>query len=193
VFRDLCEISVSDGILFDPKSVKATEIRLHANYGGVRVTLCGLLAGARCPIQADIGFGDVVTPGPVEATYPTLLADLPAPHLRVYPKYTVIAEKYHAIVELGMGNSRMKDYFDIWILLQDTHIDRSLIARAIHATFERRQTSIPSDVPIGLSGDFASDVLKQSQWNAFAKRNALHVPDLAVVVAQVCGHFDDFR
>lgn len=182
VFRDLCEISVPDGITFDPKSVKATEIRLDANYGGVRVTLIGLLAGARCPVQADIGFGDAVTPSPEEASYPTLLADLPAPNLRVYPKYTVIAEKFHAIVELGMENSRMKDYFDLWILLKDPSIDWPLAAKAIRATFDRRQTQQPTGIPLGLSTEFALDALKNSQWNAFVARNKLEAPDLADVL-----------
>ncbi len=123
VFRDLCEIVVPDGIVFDASSVNAAEIWLEANYGGVRVNLMGRLAGARCPVQVDIGFGDAVTPGPEETTYPTLLNDLPAPHLRIYPKYTVIAEKFHAIVQHGMENSRMKDYFDLWILTQGPDLD----------------------------------------------------------------------
>ncbi len=193
VFRDLCELAVADGIVFDPQSVRAVEIRLHANYGGIRVNLVGTLAGARCPVQADIGFGDAVTPDPEESTYPTLLADLPTPNLRVYPKPTVIAEKFHAIVELGMENSRMKDYFDLWVLLRDPDIDRSLVAKAIRATFERRQTMIPSDTPIGLSLDFSADALKQSQWRAFATRNGLQVPELAEVVAQLRERFDDLR
>ena len=185
VFRDICAISVPDGITFDPKSVKATEIRLDANYGGVRVTLIGLLAGARCPVQADIGFGDAVTPGPEVASYPTLLADLPAPDVRIYPKYTVIAEKLHAIVELGMENSRMKDYFDLWILLGDPTIDRPLAARAIQATFDRRQTQQPTGIPLGLSKDFALDALKTSQWNAFVARSNLKAPDFAALVDEL--------
>jgi predicted nucleotidyltransferase component of viral defense system len=185
VFRDLCDILVPDGITFDPKSVKAAEIRLDANYGGVRVTLMGLLAGARCPIQADVGFGDAVTPSPEEASYPTLLADLPAPNLRVYPKYTVIAEKFHAIVELGMENSRMKDYFDLWILLGDPTIDRPLAAKAIQATFDRRQTQQPTGIPLGLSKEFALDALKTSQWNAFVTRSKLKVPDFAALVDEL--------
>lgn len=190
VFRELCKLAVADGIVFDPKSVRAAEIRLDANYGGVRVTLMGVLAGARCPVQADIGFGDAVTPGPEESSYPTLLADLPAPNLRVYPKYTVIAEKFHAIVELGMENSRMKDYFDLWILLRDQTIDRPLVASAIQATFGRRQTKLPAGIPIGLSTEFASDALKISQWDAFVARNKLKAPDLASLVAELRGIID---
>lgn len=157
------------------------------------MNLVGTLAGARCPVQADIGFGDAVTPDPVESAYPTLLADLPAPNLRVYPKPTVIAEKFHAIVELGMENSRMKDYFDLWVLLRDPDIDRSLVAKAIRATVERRQSAIPSNAPIGLSEEFSADALKRSQWNAFAARNALDVPDLAVIVTHLRERFADLR
>lgn len=185
VFRDLCEIVIPDGIVFDPRSVRAAEIRLEANYGGVRVNLVGTLAGARCPVQADIGFGDAVTPDPVESAYPTLLADLPAPALRVYPKPTVIAEKFHAIVELGLENSRMKDYFDLWVLLRDPDIDPSLVSKAIRATFERRQSAIPSNVPIGLSAEFSADALKQTQWTGFITRNNLDGPSLFTIVSEL--------
>lgn len=116
LFRDICRIEVDDGILFDPDSVKAAEIRKEANYAGIRVTLMGMLDKARCPVQADIGFGDAVVPGPDEVDYPVLLAEMPAPHLRVYPRYTVVAEKLEALTSLGMLNSRMKDYFDLWVL-----------------------------------------------------------------------------
>ena len=113
-FREIREIPVADGIVFAPASVKAFEIRKDANYAGIRLTLTGELHGARCAVQVDIGFGDAVTPAVEEADYPAILADLPAPRLRVYPRYTVIAEKLEAIVSLGITNSRMKDFFDLW-------------------------------------------------------------------------------
>ncbi len=185
VFRDLCEIGVADGIVFDPSSVKSAEIRLEANYGGVRVNLQRTLAGARCPVQADIGFGDAVTPAPEETFYPTLLPDMPAPQLRVYPKYTVIAEKFHAVIELGMENSRMKDYFDLWVLTGDPGVDLEIMRQAILATFERRKTKLPTNTPVGLSDEFSADVLKQSQWKGFASRNKLEAPALTTVVGQL--------
>ncbi|WP_301101761.1 nucleotidyl transferase AbiEii/AbiGii toxin family protein [Propionivibrio sp.] len=182
VFRDICRIEVADGIVFDPDSVKASEIRKEANYAGVRVTLLGMLDKARCPVQADIGFGDAVVPGPDEVDYPVLLAELPAPHLRVYPRYTVVAEKFEALTSLGILNSRMKDYFDLWVLARHSEFDSQILTRAIAATFQRRQTGFPDGVPIGLSNEFASDPQKVKQWNAFLRKNAIDPKPLSEVV-----------
>ncbi len=187
VFRDICRIEVDDGILFDPDSVKAAEIRKEANYAGVRVTLLGILDKARCSIQADIGFGDAVVPGPDEVDYPVILEGMPAPHLRVYPRYTVVAEKLEALTSLGMLNSRMKDYFDLWVLAKYSEFDRQILIRAVAATFERRQIGIPGGVPIGLSEEFASDSLKEKQWNAFLQKNAIASKPLSEVVTDLRG------
>jgi hypothetical protein len=118
-FQEICRIQVEDGLLFDADSVKGSQIRKDAGYGGVRIDLVGHLDGARIPLQVDIGFGDAVTPAPELIEYPVLLDDLPSPHLRAYPKCTVIAEKLHAICLLGMANTRMKDYFDLRMLLTE--------------------------------------------------------------------------
>ena len=115
-FREICQITAPDGITFDPASVKGSLIRKEAGYGGVRIDLQATLDGARMALQVDIGFGDAVTPAPQAIRYPVLLSDLPAPQLRAYPKYTVVAEKFHAVCLLGMTNTRMKDYFDLWVL-----------------------------------------------------------------------------
>ena len=109
MFRDIAAVAVADGMVFDSASISVEEIRKNAGYGGVRVVLIGLLANARCHTQVDIGFGDAVTPGPDDAVFPVLLDDLPAPRLRTYPTYTVVAEKLHALVVLGMTNTRLKD------------------------------------------------------------------------------------
>lgn len=185
VFRDICRIEVDDGIVFDPDSVKAAEIRKEANYAGIRVTLMGILDKARCPVQADIGFGDAVVPGPDEVDYPVLLAEMPAPHLRVYPRYTVVAEKFEALTSLGMLNSRMKDYFDLWVLVRYSEFDMQILIRAVAATFERRQTKIPNGVPIGLSDEFANDPLKEKQWNAFLRKNSIAPKPLSEVVTDL--------
>jgi predicted nucleotidyltransferase component of viral defense system len=181
-FREICSLEVEDGIVFDPDSVKAQEIRKEANYAGIRITLMGSLDGARCPVQADIGFGDAVTPAPEDSDYPVLLDDLPTPRLRVYPRYTVIAEKFHAIASLGMANSRMKDFFDLWVLSQHSELDTSVLNRAIAATFGRRGTALPTVTPLGLSDEFAADNAKQTQWRAFVGRNQLAAPELQAVV-----------
>ena len=107
LFRDIAAVAVDDGIVFDPSTVSVQDVRKEAGYGGVRVLLTGTLARARCPTQVDVGFGDAVTPAPVEAIYPVLLGDMPAPRLRAYPACTVVAVKLHAIAVLGMTNNAL--------------------------------------------------------------------------------------
>ena len=185
IFRDICRIEVEDGIAFQPDTVKAAEIRKEANYAGVRVTLLGMLDSARCPVQIDIGFGDAVVPGPDEVHYPVILGEMPGPHLHAYPRYTVVAEKLEALTSLGMLNSRMKDYFDLWILAKHSDLDGQILSRAVAATFDRRRTAIPTGLPIGLSDEFISDAQKAKQWQGFLRKNALDPMPLATVVADL--------
>lgn len=158
-------------------------IRKEAGYGGVRIDLQANLDGARIALQVDIGFGDAVTPAPESVSYPVLLEDLPAPQLRSYPKYTVIAEKFHAVCLLGMANTRLKDYFDLWVLLAEDALETAELRRAVEATFDRRKLAIPATIPSGLSDAFVQDAAKQKQWAAFLKKNRLDALDLADVVA----------
>jgi hypothetical protein len=188
-FREICQISVEDGIVFDPNSVKGALIRKETGYGGVRIDLLGHLENARIPLQVDIGFGDAVTPAPEAISYPVLLDDLPAPQLRAYPKYTVVAEKFHAICLLGMTNTRMKDYFDLSVLLDEGTLDAGQLRRAIEATFTRRKTPMPASVPTGLSNAFALDPVKQTQWNAFLKKNRLDSMALEDMVVRLRSAF----
>ena len=184
-FRDIAAVAVDDGITFDPASVTVEETRKEAGYGGVRVIITGELAKARCKTQIDVGFGDAVTPAPVDSIYPVLLNELPAPRLRAYPTYTVIAEKLHAIAVLGMTNSRLKDYFDLSVLLERETLDADLLAQAINATFERRGISKPDAVPIGLTDEFAHDSSRQSLWLAFLKKNELPSEPLLAIVKRL--------
>ncbi|MFN5510063.1 MAG: nucleotidyl transferase AbiEii/AbiGii toxin family protein [Burkholderiales bacterium] len=184
-FRDIAAVAVDDGVAFDPASVTVEEIRKEAGYGGVRVIIAGELAKARCKTQIDVGFGDAVTPAPVDSVYPVLLDDLPAPKLRAYPTYTVIAEKLHAIALLGMTNSRLKDYFDLSVLLERETLDTDLLAQAIKATFERRGMSVPNEVPMGLTHEFAHDSSRQSLWLAFLKKNELPPEPLPAIVERL--------
>ncbi len=181
-FRDICSVAVEDGIVFDPESVKGSVIRKDAGYGGVRIDLQAKLDGARIVLQVDIGFGDAVTPAPESVRYPVLLDDLPVPLLSSYPKYTVVAEKFHAVCLLGMANTRMKDYFDLWVLLTEGCLDLAELHRAVEATFSRRQLAMPDTIPTGLSDAFAQDGVKQAQWAAFLKKNRLQSLDLIEVV-----------
>lgn len=181
-FRDIASVDVEDGIVFDPATVSVKEIRKDAGYAGARVLITGEIAKARCKTQIDIGFGDAVTPGPVHAIYPVLIEDLPAPRLRTYPVYTVVSEKLHAIALLGMTNSRLKDYLVLWVLLDREALNAHTLARAIAATFVRRGMSVPTDLPIGLTDEFATDPSRQAMWHAFLKKNPLAVTPLLEVV-----------
>ena len=182
-FREIVTVVAQDGIVFDAASVRVQEIRKNAGYAGVRVIVSAELARARCKTQIDVGFGDAVTPGPVDAVYPVLIADFAAPHLRTYPVYTVVAEKLHAMVLLGMTNSRLKDYLDLSVLLDREVLDPATLAAAIAATFTRRGTALPTELPIGLSDEFANDQSRQALWVAFLKKNALPAVPLTSVVA----------
>ena len=182
VFRDIAAITADDGIV--------EEIRKEAGYGGVRVIVAGELANARCRTQIDIGFGDAVTPGPVDSVYPVLLDDLPAPKLQAYPIYTVVAEKLHAITLLGMTNSRVKDYFDLSLLLERETLDADLLAQAIKATFARRGMAVPAELPVGLTDEFSGDASRQALWNAFAKKNGLELEPLDVTFIRLRQAFE---
>lgn len=167
-FREIMAIEVDDGVVFDLKGLRIEAIREEVEYGGSRLRTTAVLAGARIPITVDIGFGDAVEPGVDDIDLPVLL-DMPSPRLRAYPPETVIAEKFHAMVVLGLANSRMKDYYDVWMLTRAFEIEPERLRRAIAATFARRTTAIPAEVPDGLSEAFATDPGKQRQWDAFAR------------------------
>lgn len=187
IISELCELELDDGLAFDLASLRVSEIRETAHYHGLRVNLRARLGTAECLIQWDIGFGDAVTPGPEDAKLPTLLDDLPAPWLRIYPRETVFAEKLEVIVMLGMTNSRMKDYFDLFSLVRECQLDPTLLRYAVSATFARRNTPMPDSLPVGLTQAFASDNTKQKQWRAFLERARLKAPGLEEVVAELAG------
>ena len=183
VFREICTIETHDGVAFQPDTVQAADIRQEANYAGVRVVLLGVIDGARCQIQVDIGFGDAVTPSPEEVECPVMLSEFAAPKLRAYPRYTVVAEKLEALSSLGIANSRMKDYFDLWILAQHTDFDGDTLRQAVQATFDRRKTALTGEAPFGLTDAFAQDAQKQAQWQAFLRKNRLESLALNDVIA----------
>jgi hypothetical protein len=190
LMQEVAQLDVpDDGLAFVITSFSGAAIREDADYSGVRVAFTGLLNAARVHMQIDIGFGDVVTPGPERLTYPTLL-DFPAPILSGYSRETVMAEKLQALVQLRMLNTRMKDYFDLWLLSQQPQLNRETLATAIEHTFRNRKMEIDK-TPIGLSPEFGNDPTKQMQWRAFLKRSALtEVPDsLNEVVAELWAFF----
>lgn len=184
-FCEICQMKVDDGVIFNPNTVHVTEIRKDASYAGIRVKVMATLDNARNTVQADIGFGDAVTPGPQELVYPTLLKDLQPPRVLGYPRYTVVSEKFEALCDLGMTNSRLKDYYDLWLLSSFSTFEGKTLFNAIKATFERRQTMIPSDLPLGLTELFTQDSQKQTQWKAFLRKNALEAKPLEDVVRSI--------
>ncbi|HHH89598.1 MAG TPA: nucleotidyl transferase AbiEii/AbiGii toxin family protein [Aliiroseovarius sp.] len=172
VMKDVCMQAVDpDGLVFDPDSVGAERIVEDADYAGVRVRFRGTLGTARIAMQIDIGFGDVIVPGPEMADYPTIL-DLPAPRLRGYSRESAVAEKFEAMVKLGLVNSRVKDFFDIWLLARQFDFEGRTMARAIGKTFSTRGTTIPAE-PVALTGDFAREPARQTRWQGFVRRNRL--------------------
>ncbi len=173
IFRDICAVvETEDGLYFDSKSVKGADIKEGQEYQGVRITLLVLLGKSRINLQIDIGFGDAVSPQAETVEFPTVL-DFPKPKLRAYPKETVVAEKFEAMVKLGLTNSRMKDFWDLDFLIREFEFDEETIKAAIAATFERRRTALPKKLPIALTADFYLDKTKQIQWQAFIRKNKL--------------------
>jgi predicted nucleotidyltransferase component of viral defense system len=169
-FREIIRLDVEDdGLEFRAESVRGERIRADQEYEGVRVNLEALLGAARIHLQVDVAFGDVVTPAPEEIDYPVLL-DYPVPRLRAYPRETVVAEKFEAMVRLGMTNSRMKDFYDLWVMSRDFEFDGQTLCRAIAATFDRRESLLPKETPLALTREFSSDQAKATQWAAFLRR-----------------------
>ncbi len=183
-FQEILVVQAEDGVEFDMKALRVDRIREEQVYGGLRLRTTASISGARIGVTIDIGFGDALEPGAEIINYPTML-DLPAPRLRTYAKETVIAEKFQAMVVLGRANSRMKDFYDVWLLSQSFSFADDRLARAIAATFERRRTAIPAELPDALTPAFAEDVQKQQQWNAFKENVAMDPGNLADVIAKV--------
>ena len=168
VFQEVLGQEQPDGVLFDANAARVSRIRQESEYGGLRVRTTADIDGARITVNVDVGFGDATEPPPEWLEYPVLL-DMPVPRLRGYARETVVAEKFQAMVDLGKANSRMKDYYDVWIISRAFEVDRSRLAAAISATFARRGTAIPDAVPDGLSRAFAEDTVKQQQWETFKR------------------------
>lgn len=184
---EICAIEVEpDGLTFDVSSIKVSSIRPEDAYGGQRVTLLARLGPARLRVQIDVGIGDAVVPDPEWIDFPSLL-DLPRPRLRAYRPETAIAEKVHAMVALGSSNSRMRDFFDVYALAAHEPFAGDRLAAALRATFTRRRTVIPSELPLALTAAFAEVEGKSAQWAGYLQRNRLtSAPtDLAAVVSGV--------
>lgn len=184
IFLGICAQQVEpDGIEFDPASLRVGAIRIEDAYGGQRVELTARLGKARLRVQVDVGIGDAVVPEPRWIEYPSLL-DLPRPRLRAYQPDSAIAEKLHAMVALGAANSRMRDFFDVHALALGRTFDGSVLASALTATFARRRTEVPRELPLALTREFAAIPGKAAQWAGFTRRllGGTSPPELPAVI-----------
>ena len=164
VLADILKINVDDAVNFDITALKVEPRQNLRTYPGVNATCIAEIASSRTPISIDIAFGEAVYPPAMWSDYPTILGQA-MPHIRVYPREVVIAEKAHAIVVLGLSNTRVKDFYDIWMIARSCTFDAQILVQTVSQTFERRQTNLPlSDVPSGLTRRFAENVARVAQW-----------------------------
>jgi predicted nucleotidyltransferase component of viral defense system len=184
IFQEICAVPFNDGVVFDVISVRAERIREQTEYGGLRITANATVDRAKVRVLIDVAFGDAIEPGLQEIEMPAML-DFPAPRLRAYGPETVIAEKFQTMVVLGRANSRMKDFYDIWLLSRTFEFKDDKLARAISATFARRKTDIPGELPDALTTGFADDRQKVQQWNSFIADVAHQPGTLADVVKEL--------
>lgn len=168
VFEGIMSIDVDDALTFDTANLRVEPIRDESEYSGIRLRTTAHLERTRIPVTIDIGFGDALSSEAERLDYPTLL-DMGVPRIRTYPPATVLAEKFQAIIALGLINGRMKDYFDLWAIPQTRAIANDELDAAVKATFLRRKTPIPTEPPPGLSDAFALDATKETQWQAYAR------------------------
>lgn len=172
ITKDVCLVFVvDDGLRFDGDQIATHRIKEDADYEGVRVTLTAFMERTRIPLQIDVGFGDAMVPEPIFVTFPVLL-DFPAPELRCYHQLTVVAEKFEAMVKLGKLNSRMKDFFDVWNIIQHEHIAGLDFQKACVATFNQRNTAFDVETDL-FQASFGETEDKQKQWAAFLRKQKL--------------------
>jgi predicted nucleotidyltransferase component of viral defense system len=188
-FTEICATEASpDGVRFDTESIVVSPIRAGQEYGGQRVTLNAFIKTARIPLHIDVGFGDSIVPGVIDLDYPTMLG-APSPHLCAYSLETVVAEKCQAAVSLGLLNSRMKDFYDFHIIAKSHAFVGEVLGRAIRATFERRGTSLPKEIPTAFTEEFSSDKQKQQLWRAYINRDQLTEASALEMVVQEAQRF----
>jgi hypothetical protein len=185
IFSEIINTEVSeDGLTFDADTLTADYIRENEIYAGIRLKITAELAGAKIPIQVDVGIGDNVYPEAGDVEFPTLL-EMPAPQIHAYQFETAIAEKFEAMVKLAMSNSRMKDFYDIYILARDFEFDGAVLKTSIQQTFARRQISTAETIPMAWTEEFFEDEMKTKQWRAFLRKSKLQAIPFPQVVAKI--------
>ena len=190
VVKDVCGISVEpDGLVFDAKTIQGRKIKEDADYEGVRIKFIGFLERARIPMQIDVGFGDIIFPKTRAIDYPAIL-NLPKPHLKGYPAESVISEKFEAMVKLGLLNSRMKDFFDIWLMLHQFELSGANLAQALKKTFAHRKTELPQKRPLFVEEIYDEKSDRQILWKAFLRKGDIkNAPEKLNVTAKEIENF----
>lgn len=190
VIKDVCQVSVDpDGLIFDSKTVRGYKIKEDADYEGVRVKFTGFLERSRIPMQIDVAFGDVVYPKTKVVDYPVIL-NFPKPHLKGYPPESVISEKFETMVKRGLLNSRMKDFYDVWLMMRKFDFIGANLSEALKRTFEHRKTELPKGQPLFAEEIYDEKSDRQTLWKAFLKKSDIrHVPDNLVAVAKAIEGF----
>ena len=190
VIRHVCDVSVeSDGLIFDAKTIQGRKIKEDADYEGVRVKFMGFLERSHIPMQIDMGFGDIVYPKTKVIDYPVIL-DFPKPHLKGYPPESVISEKFEAMIKLGLLNSRMKDFYDIWLMMRQFNFNGSNLVEALKRTFEHRKTNIPAGKPLFVEEIYDEKSDRQILWKAFLRKgNIKHAPEKLAITAKEIENF----
>lgn len=172
LFTTICQVEVpDDGIHFDPASLKVEPVREEDKYQGAQLSLQAELAGAKIRVLVDIGFGDHVFPPPKQGRFPSILTDLPQATILMYPPETVVAEKFEAMIRFGESNGRIKDFYDIWVVSRTFSLDLSNLVEAVGGTLKRRETAIPTEMPVGLTERFAEIQESRGLWSGFLRRN----------------------
>jgi predicted nucleotidyltransferase component of viral defense system len=187
IIHEVIEMSApDDGLVFVNQSVSVEETQIDADYLGIRAKLIALLERSRIPVQIDIGFSDELTSKAESIEYPNILPDLETVHLKGYPKETVVAEKFHAMIRHGDLNSRMKDYYDLWLISNAFDFESKSLQRAIETTFKNRDTDLPIERPLSLSAEFAS--ANNTRWKNFLDKMNIETTetvDFANIIEQV--------
>ena len=184
IFAEIMTIESDDGLVFDINALTASPIREEMGYGGIRLKTVARLERTLIQITLDIGFGDALTDATHKIDYPSLL-NMDRPRIRSYPPEAVIAEKFHAVVALGLANGRMKDFYDLWAVPGSMQIEAEALDAAIAATFERRETQIPQERPIGLSSTMADDPAARQRWKAYITSLELPHVELGKVIDEI--------
>lgn len=183
--RTVCGLRIDpDGIVFDAETVKGAKIKENADYEGVRVKFLGFLERSRIPMQIDVGFGDTIYPKSRVIDYPVIL-DFPKPHLKGYPQESVISEKFEAMVKLGSLNSRMKDFYDVWLMMRQFDFNGTDLSEALKRTFNNRNTDLPADKPLFAEEIYDEGSDRQTLWKAFLRKGDIkHSPAKLALIAR---------